>query len=434
MNTLKVALLGAGNVGSEVARILLEDSEVLASRAGSHLELIGIAVRDTESKRAEHIGHELLTTDAEALVDQADIVIELIGGIEPAGSLVARALRRGSVVVTGNKALLAERGAELFQLARDNSGHLGFEAAVAGAIPILRPINESLSGDRITKVMGIVNGTTNFILDAMDTTGADFGDVLKQAQDLGYAEADPTADIEGYDAAAKAAILAMLSFHADFRIGDVFREGITSITAEDVDAAKDAGFVIKLLAIAERLDNGVAMRVHPTLIPREHPLGAVHGAFNAVFVEADNAGELMFYGQGAGGRPTASAVMGDLVSAVRRLTRGIGAAKDADAAVEVNQSNIKALGIENVLTSYCIGLTVTDRPGVLSRIAAIFADNGVSIEQMRQTRGSAEDDQASILRIITHRGSEQALAKTVESIRELDVVSHVNSVLRVEGN
>lgn len=434
MKTLKVALLGAGNVGSEVARILIQDSAVLADRAGSQLELIGIAVRDTATKRADYIPQELLSTDAEGLVDQADIVVELIGGIEPAGSLVARALKRGAVVVTGNKALLAERGAELFKLARENGGHLGFEAAVAGAIPILRPINESLSGDRITKVMGIVNGTTNFILDAMDTTGADFGDVLKQAQELGYAEADPTADIEGYDAAAKAAILSMLSFHADFRIGDVYREGITSITAADVDAAKDAGFVIKLLAISERLDNGVAIRVHPTLIPREHPLGAVHGAFNAVFVEAENAGSLMFYGQGAGGRPTASAVMGDLVSAVRRLTHGLGTAKDADEAVEVQPRSIEALGIDSVMTSYCIGLTVTDRPGVLARIAALFAENGVSIEQMRQSRGTTDDDQASVLRIITHRGSEKALAQTVQSIRELDVVSQVNSVLRVEGN
>ena len=321
-DTIKVALLGAGNVGSQVARIFSEDSAVLKERIGAPVELIGIAVRDTAAKRHWDADPGLYTTDADALIDAADVVIELTGGIEPARTRILRALEAGKSVVSGNKALLAKHGVEL-QAAADKSGaQLSYEAAVAGAIPILRPLRDSLAGDTVTRVLGIMNGTTNYILDQMDTTGATFADALKDAQELGYAEADPTADVEGHDAASKAAIVASLAFHSDFTIDDVHIEGITAVSADDVAAADADGYVIKLLAICERDGDGVNIRVAPTLIPRQHPLAGVHGAFNAVFVQAQNAGELMFYGPGAGGAPTASAVLGDFVSLARRLVLG----------------------------------------------------------------------------------------------------------------
>ncbi|MDN5755063.1 MAG: homoserine dehydrogenase [Arthrobacter sp.] len=435
MKKLKVALLGCGNVGAQVARILLDDAEVLSERTGAGLELAGIAVRNTGAPRDVELPAGLFTTDAEALVDSADIVIELMGGLEPAASLIRRAIDAGATVVTGNKALLAKDLPGLSARANEAGVQLSYEAAVAGAIPILRPIRDSLAGDRITKVMGIVNGTTNYILDAMDTSGAAFDDALAKAKELGYAEADPTADIEGHDAASKAAILATLSFHAPFDLDDVDCEGITSVTAEDVAAAREQGMVIKLLAIAERLGNGsgpegVGVRVHPTLIPRVHPLAAVHGAFNAVFVEADNAGELMFYGQGAGGRPTASAIVGDVVSAARRVVLG------GPGRTEATVGQIKALPIEAVRTSYSIGLQVSDKTGVLAKIAKIFTDHKVSIETMRQSPEDVEGDApgSASLRFVTHRGSEAALAATVADIKELSVVTAVTSVLRVEGN
>ncbi|WP_434621535.1 homoserine dehydrogenase [Arthrobacter sp. A5] len=438
MKTLKVALLGCGNVGSQVARILLEDADALAARTGARLELSGIAVRTIDAPRGAELPRELFTTDAAALVKSADIVIELLGGIEPARTLILSAIEHGACVVTGNKALLAADGPTLYEKADAAGVQLSYEAAVAGAIPILRPIRDSLAGDKITRVLGIVNGTTNFILDQMDSTGAQFDDALKEAQRLGYAEADPTADVEGHDAAAKAAILASLSFHTRFALENVHCQGISSVTAADIAAAKDAGFVIKLLAIAEKLSvsaadggtEGVCVRVHPTLLPREHPLAAVRGAFNAVFIEAESAGELMFYGQGAGGTPTASAVLGDVVSAARRLVLG------GPGRTETTTGHVPALGIDAVRTSYCVGLDVADQPGVLARIAQLFAENRVSIETMRQTihrevpgvtPGSAE------LRIVTHRASEAALAATVQAITGLDIVNSVTSVLRVEG-
>ncbi|GAA1499164.1 homoserine dehydrogenase [Paeniglutamicibacter kerguelensis] len=428
MKTLKVALLGCGNVGAQVARILLEDASVLADRAGAKLELTGIAVRNVATQRDGQIPAELFTTDSAALVDDADIVIELLGGLEPAGELIGRALSRGASVITGNKALLAARGAELSALAFANDAQLRYEAAVAGAIPILRPISDSLSGDRITKVMGIVNGTTNFILDAMDTTGAQFDDVLAEAQALGYAEADPTADVEGHDAAAKAAILASLAFHTDFALENVYCEGISKITAGDVAAAKDAGMVIKLLAIAERGENGIGVRVHPTLLPRTHPLAAVHGAFNAVFVEAENAGELMFYGRGAGGSPTASAVLGDTVAVARRVVSG------GPLPAIATQQSVQVMDFAQAATSYAIGLRVSDEPGVLASIASIFATNGVSIEALRQTVNRDSAPAVAELRIVTHRSTESALSATVAAVAELAAVQEVISVLRVEGN
>ncbi|MFW0774666.1 homoserine dehydrogenase [Paenarthrobacter nitroguajacolicus] len=434
VQTLKVALLGCGNVGAQVARILIDDAEALAARSGARLELSGIAVRNIDSPRDVELPRELFTTDADTLVKDADLVIELMGGIEPARSLILTAIRNGACVVTGNKALLAQDGPTLYEEADKAGVQLSYEAAVAGAIPILRPIRDSLSGDRITRVLGIVNGTTNFILDQMDTTGAQFSDALAEAQRLGYAEADPTADVEGHDAAAKAAILASLSFHTRFSLDDVYCEGITKVSAADISSAKEAGFVIKLLAIAEKIEasdkgSGISVRVHPTLLPREHPLAAVRGAFNAVFIEAENAGELMFYGQGAGGTPTASAVLGDLVSAARRLVLG------GPGRTETTTGHVPALAIDASTTSYYIGLDVADQAGVLARITHIFAENGVSIEIMRQTihRDSASNVESAELRIVTHRASEAALAATVEAVKGLDVINSVTSVLRVEG-
>ncbi|MET3368800.1 UNVERIFIED_CONTAM: homoserine dehydrogenase [Jeotgalibacillus campisalis] len=434
VQTLKVALLGCGNVGAQVARILIDDAEALAARSGARLELSGIAVRNIDSPRDVELPRELFTTDADTLVKDADLVIELMGGIEPARSLILTAIQNGACVVTGNKALLAQDGPTLYEEADKAGVQLSYEAAVAGAIPILRPIRDSLSGDRITRVLGIVNGTTNFILDQMDTTGAQFSDALAEAQRLGYAEADPTADVEGHDAAAKAAILASLSFHTRFSLDDVYCEGITKVSAADIASAKEAGFVIKLLAIAEKIESsdngsGISVRVHPTLLPREHPLAAVRGAFNAVFIEAENAGELMFYGQGAGGTPTASAVLGDLVSAARRLVLG------GPGRTETTTGHVPALAIDASTTSYYIGLDVADQAGVLARIAHIFAENGVSIEIMRQTihRDSASNVESAELKIVTHRASEAALAATVEAVKGLDVINSVTSVLRVEG-
>jgi homoserine dehydrogenase len=437
VRTLKVALLGCGNVGAQVARILIDDAEDLAARTGARLELGGIAVRNLDTERDVELPRELFTTDAETLVKDADLVIELMGGIEPARTLIVTAMQNGASVVTGNKALLAQDGPTLYEEADKAHVQLSYEAAVAGAIPIIRPIRDSLSGDRITRVLGIVNGTTNFILDQMDSTGAQFADALAEAQRLGYAEADPTADVEGHDAAAKAAILASLSFHTRFALENVYCEGITNVTAADIAAAKEAGFVIKLLAIAEKVQGsasgnggeGVSVRVHPTLLPREHPLAAVHGAFNAVFVEAENAGELMFYGQGAGGTPTASAVLGDLVSAARRVVLG------GPGRTETTTGHVPPLPIDASSTSYYIGLDVADQPGVLARIAHIFAEHGVSIEILRQTihRDAQSNVESAELRIITHRASEAALAATVEAVKGLDVINSVTSVLRVEG-
>ena len=422
---IKVALLGAGNVGSQAARILVEDNAVLEKRIGAPVELIGIAVRDTNASRHWNADPSLYTTDAESLIDAADVVIELTGGIEPARTRILRALKAGKSVVSGNKALLAKHGVEL-QAAADASGaQLSYEAAVAGAIPILRPLRDSLAGDRVTRVLGIMNGTTNYILDQMDTTGASFADALAEAQKLGYAEADPTADVEGHDAASKAAIVASLAFHSTFTIDDVHTEGITSITADDVAAADADGYVIKLLAICEREGaDGANIRVNPTLIPRQHPLAGVHGAFNAVFVEAENAGELMFYGPGAGGAPTASAVLGDFVSLARRLVLG------GPGVPETSHAQLHATGLDNVVSRYSVGVLVEDRLGVLANITRILTEHGISVDSLRQ---SAPKEGVAQIRMVTHSAKDSDLRRAIAVIDALDTVREVNSVIRVES-
>ncbi len=436
---LKVALLGCGVVGTQVARRLLEHAEELAPRVGTSLELVGIAVRDAAAPREGVTGTplaDLLTDDAESLVDGADVVVEVMGGIEPARSLILRAIEHGASVVTANKALLAQDGPTLYKAADAAGVDLYFEAAVAGAIPIVRPVRESLAGDQVQRVLGIVNGTTNYVLDRMATEGLELEQAVKEAQALGYAEADPTADVEGFDAAAKAAILASLAFHTRVSIDDVAREGITSVTAADVAWAKRTGHTIKLLAIAERntSDNvaGIQVRVHPALVPDEHPLAGVRGAFNAVFVEAEAAGELMFYGRGAGGAPTASAVLGDLVSVARhRVLGGRGPVESSYAALPV-------LPADAARTRFQVRLDVDDRPGVLAQVAAALAEHDVSIEAVRQSAdgradGSGDGTDLARLLITTHAAPERALAATVAALTDLDVVRDVVSVLRVEG-
>lgn len=422
---IKVALLGAGNVGSQAARILVEDNAVLEKRIGAPVELIGIAVRDTNASRHWNADPSLYTTDADALIDAADVVIELTGGIEPARTRILRALKAGKSVVSGNKALLAKHGVELQAAADESGAQLSYEAAVAGAIPILRPLRDSLAGDRVTRVLGIMNGTTNYILDQMDTTGASFSDALAEAQKLGYAEADPTADVEGHDAASKAAIVASLAFHSDFTIDDVHTEGITAITADDVAAADADGYVIKLLAICEREgEDGANIRVNPTLIPRQHPLAGVHGAFNAVFVEAENAGELMFYGPGAGGAPTASAVLGDFVSLARRLVLG------GPGVPETSHAQLHATSLDNVISRYSVGVLVEDRLGVLANITRILAEHGISVDSLRQ---STPKEGAAQIRMVTHSAKDSDLRRAIAVIDALDTVREVNSVIRVES-
>jgi homoserine dehydrogenase len=425
--TVRVALLGCGTVGSEVARLLTEQADELAARAGAPVELAGIAVRRPD--RHPELPPHLLTADAGALVESdVDVVVELIGGIEPVRGWMLSALRKGKSVVTANKALLSEYSAELSEAADAAGADLYFEAAVAGAIPLLRPLRESLAGDRITKVMGIVNGTTNFILSAMDSTGASYAEALEEASRLGYAEADPTADVDGYDAASKAAILASLAFHSRVTASDVYREGIAGVSSFDIAAAKALGRTVKLLAICERVtsDDGtesVSARVHPVMIPKAHPLAAVGGAFNAVFVEADAAGELMFYGQGAGGAPTASAVLGDLVAVARnRVLGGRGPRESTHAALPV-----RPMG--QTPTRYHISLDVADRPGVLAQVAHVFAAHDVSIAAVRQRDRTST---ASLV-IVTHLAPDAALEATVAEIGKLDVVREVVSVMRVEG-
>ena len=427
MGELRVALLGCGAVGSQVFRLLGEQADDLAARVGAPLQVAGVAVRDPAGRaRAAGVPDELITTDAMGLVTRSDvdIVVEMVGGIEPARSLLLAAMQTGKSVVTANKALLGADGAVMHAAAREHGADLFYEAAVAGAIPLLRPLRESLAGDAVRRVLGIVNGTTNYILDKMDSSGAEFADALKEAQELGYAEADPTADVGGFDAAAKAAILASLAFHTRVTADDVYRQGIAAVTAADITSARALGCVVKLLAICERCDGGISARVHPAMIPREHPLASVREAYNAVFVEAESAGRLMFYGAGAGGGPTASAVLGDLVVVARNRVAGI---RGPDAP---SYAELPVLPMADALTRYHVALDVADRPGVLAQVAQSFARHEVSIEAVRQ-EGRGDDAQ---LVIVTHTAPDAALASCVDDLRAMAVVRAVASVMRVEGD
>jgi homoserine dehydrogenase len=429
MNTdlpvLKIGMLGCGVVGGQVARLLTQDAEELSTRSLARLVLAKVAVRDLSVER-EGLDPSLFTTDAHSVVSdpEIDLIIEVMGGIEPARSLILQAIENGKSVVTANKALLATHGDDLYSAAEKKGVDLYYEAAVAGAIPILRTLRESLVGDHVTRIMGIVNGTTNFILTKMDEEGRAFEDVLAQAQSLGYAEADPTADVEGFDAAAKAAILAGLAFHTRVTADEVYREGISAITPDDVAVAKSMNHVIKLLAIAELTpEDHISVRVHPALIPRTHPLAAVRDAYNAVFVEAESAGELMFYGRGAGGAPTASAILGDVVAVARHIT------KDSLGPRESDYADRDVVRIDEIKTQYLIRLDVADKSGVLAAIAQAFASENVSIQTVRQTGRGGEAE----LIVVTHSATEEALASTVKRLASMDMVRTVESVIRVEG-
>jgi homoserine dehydrogenase len=423
---LRVALLGCGVVGSEVARIMTTQAPDLAARIGAPVELAGIAVRRPDRVR-DGVPRELITSDATALVKRGDIdvVVEVIGGIEPVRTLITTAFEHGASVVSANKALVAADGGALHAAAAERGVDLYYEAAVAGAIPLIRPLRESLAGDTVNRVLGIVNGTTNFILDRMTTTGAGYSEALDEATALGYAEADPTADVEGFDAAAKAAILAGIAFHTRVTIDDVHREGLTEVSAADIASAKRMGCAVKLLAICERTKDGrsVTARVHPAMIPLAHPLAGVREAYNAVFVEADAAGQLMFYGPGAGGAPTASAVLGDLVAACRNKLAGhtgVGAS---------SYSRLPVSPMGEVVTRYHISLDVADKPGVLAQVATVFAEHQVSIDTVRQ---QGKDGEASLV-VVTHRAQDAALSAVVADLRTLDTVRGVASIMRVEG-
>ncbi|MFZ2526201.1 MAG: homoserine dehydrogenase [Rhodococcus sp. (in: high G+C Gram-positive bacteria)] len=424
-----VAVLGHGTVGAEVVRIIRDDAADLEARIGAPLELRGVAVRTVSEDRG--IPVELLTVDAETLIarDDVDIVVEVIGGIDLPRKLVRAALNAGKSVVTANKALLAEYTGELAEAAEAKRVDLYFEAAVAGAIPVIRPLTQSLAGDRVDRVIGIVNGTTNYILSAMDETGADYAEALAEAGRLGYAEADPTADVEGYDAASKAAILASIAFHTRVTAGDVYCEGISKVTAADLTTARALNYNVKLLAICERIIGAdgkekVSARVYPALIPREHPLATVSGAFNAVVVEAQASGRLMFYGQGAGGAPTASAVMGDLVMAARNRVQG------GRGPLESKYADLEIAPMSEIVTRYYVNLQVADRAGVLAAVAAEFSKRGVSISVVRQ---EGAGDGARLV-VLTHRATDEALSSTVAALDQLESVTAVTSVLRLEGS
>ena len=426
---LRVGVLGSGTVGTQVVRLLLEQADDFAARSGARLEVTGVAVRNLDAPRDPSVPRALLTDDVTAVATGNDIVIELIGGIEPARTLTLAAFKSGASVVTGNKALIAAHGPELYDAAAAAGTDFYYEAAVAGAIPVVYALRESMAGDRVTSVLGIVNGTTNYILDEMSAKGLSFEEALASAQDLGYAVADPTADVDGLDAAAKAAIIASLAFHTRVGLSDVQVEGIRDVTADDIREAHASGCEIKLLAIAQCRDDaharGVSVRVHPSLVPAANPLASVHGAFNAVLIEAESAGRLMFYGQGAGGAPTASAVLSDVVAAAFHRVNG------GQAPRESNYADLPILGPASAVTRYQVQLRVDDQPGSLAIVAGVFADNEVSIDSVRQSAYVGGRD--AIVTIVTHPAGVFHLDAAVDALRDEARVPEVVSVRRVEG-
>ena len=422
---MRVGVLGCGNVGAALVGLVAESADAIEARTGLRLEVTRVAVRNVAKERPVALAPGVLTRDAAAVVVDPDVhvVVEVIGGIEPARTLVLEALKAGKPVVTANKELLANVGDELFTAAEAAGVDLLFEAAVGGGIPLIRPLRESLAGERIRRVMGVVNGTTNYVLSRMSEEGASYADALAEAQGLGYAERDPTADVEGFDAGAKAAILATIAFGTSVVAGDVYHEGIAAITPADIASAHRLGYEVKLLAIAEQGDDGrVAVRVHPAMVPADHPLSSVRDSFNAVFIEGDAVGELMLYGRGAGGAPTASAVLGDLIDAAGNLRQGSSARIGALPRAEIRP-------IDEVRSEYYIHLEVVDRPGVLRAVAEVFERHDVSIRSMEQ---EGMGDEARLI-FITHEAAEAAVQATLHDLRDLDVVDRVTGLLRVIG-
>ena len=425
--TIRIGLLGCGNVGAALAQLVADRADAIAERTGLRLEVTRVAVRSLSKDRAVALPRDVYTTDGASVVadDSVDLVVEVLGGIEPAREYITTALKGGKPVVTANKELLANVGAELFAVAEEAGVDLLFEAAVAGGIPLIRPLRESLAGERIHRVMGIVNGTTNYILTQMAEHGAEYAEALADAQSLGFAERDPTADVEGYDAGAKAAIIASIAFGSRVVAGDVFHEGIAAVSAADIEYAKRMGYRIKLLALCDQFDDdSIAVRVHPAMVPLGHPLASVAGSFNAVFVEGSAVGELMFYGRGAGGYPTASAVLGDVIDAAQNLTKGTHASIG-----QLGRGRIRP--IDELSSAFYVNLEVVDQPGVLAMVAGVFGSHGVSIRSLEQ-EGLTDD--ARIV-FITHVAQEAALRATLKDLSSLSVVRAVHSVLRViEGS
>lgn len=422
---VRVGLLGCGNVGAALVRLVDEHADLVAARAGTRVSVTRVAVRDVAKPRELKLPSSAFTDDPASVVadPDVDVVVEVMGGVEPARRLIEAALRSGKPVVTANKELIARDGPELLRIAAAGGVDLLFEASVAGGIPLMRPLRESLAGDRIRRVLGIVNGTTNFILTRMTEDGTTFTDALAEAQRLGYAEADPTADVQGFDAAAKAAIIATIAFGAPVGPEAVYREGITEVTDDDIRSAHSLGYVVKLLAVAEEVGGDIAVRVHPAMVPVQHPLASVRDSFNAVFIEADAVGELMLYGRGAGGNPTASAVLGDLVDASRNLVAGARGATIG----ELVEKPIRPMA--DAESPFYVLVEAADRPGVLAAIATQFGNHGVSIKSMEQ-RGIGDDAR---LVFITHRAREADLLATLDALRDVDVVIRVGSVIRVVG-
>ena len=436
---VRIGLLGCGNVGGALVRLVVDDADRITARTGLDLELAAVAVRSQSRERDVPIPPGVLTSDAAAVVSDpaVDVVVEVIGGIEPARTLILAALKSGKPVVTANKELLANCGAELFEAAATAGVDLLFESAVAGGIPLIRPLRESLAGERIRRVMGIVNGTTNFILSRMAEAGATYHDALAEAQSLGYAERDPTADVEGYDAAAKAAIIANVAFGARVVAGDVYREGISALTSADIAAAHKLGYAVKLLAVVEHSDpqadgsasESIAVRVHPAMVPLTHPLASVRDSFNAVFVEGDAVGQLMFLGRGAGGMPTASAVLGDLLDAAHNRTVG-----GAGRTVALHHTPIRP--IDDLQSAYYLTLEVVDRPGVLHAVSGVLGSRHVSIRLMEQETLNGDqpgDGSAAKLVFVTHPAYERDMQACIHDLRHLDVVSQIGGLLRVIG-
>lgn len=424
-DAISIGMLGCGIVGSAVARTLEAHGTDIAERVGARLEITRVAVRNASKERDVPLAKQMFTNDASQIIGDPDIqiVIEVMGGIEPARTLILDAMRAGKHVISANKELIGALGRELFDEAEASGVEFSFEASVAGGIPIIRPLKESLAGEKVHRVMGILNGTTNYILTKMSEDGMEFDQALAQAERLGYSELDPTADVEGFDAAAKLSILAGIAFNARVVSGDVYREGITHVTQSDITSAKNLGYAVKLLAIAERVDGEIAMRVHPAMIPHTHPLASVRDNLNAIFVEGAEVGELMFYGRGAGGAPTAISVIGDVVDVARHIVgggRGVGSTYSQPA---------KVRPMDHTLSQYYVLLDVADRPGVLAKVAQTFTDNDVSIKSVRQ---EGLGDEARLV-MVTHKALEENFQALLTALRDMDVVDAIASSMRVQS-
>jgi homoserine dehydrogenase len=422
---VRVGILGCGNVGTALVRLLDANAELITRRSGVRIEVARVAVQNVTKERAITFEPGVLTNDGEAVVSDpaVDVIVEMIGGVEPARTLIANALKAGKPVVTANKELIANCGAELFEVAATAGVDLLFEASVAGGIPLIRPLRESLVGERIRRVTGIVNGTTNYVLTRMTEERCSFAEAVAEAQELGYAEPDPTADIDGFDAASKAAIIASIAFGARVVAGDVSREGIRGVSTDDILAAEELGYVVKLLAVTEESDGAVSARVHPAMVPVGHPLASVSGSYNAVFIEGEAVGQLMLLGRGAGGGPTSSALLGDLIDAAKNLHSG---ARGATIGV-LERRTIRP--IDETSSQFYVSLDAADRPGVLAAISGVFGTHGVSIQSMQQ-KGQGDDAR---LIFVTHLAREADMAATIREVRDLDVVEQVGSVMRVVG-